>query len=772
MPSHTVRPAIARLLLATFPGAVALALLSCGGKDSTTAPPPTLTRIDVAPGADTLEALGATRQFSATPRDAAGNALTGLTVVWRSSAPAVVKVDSSTGIATAVANGAATIQAVVGSVTGQSALTVAQAVATVVVTPGTTTLKALGATQPFTAAAQDANGNAVTGIKFLWVSSDQTVAIVDTNGLAQPRGPGVTTITASARGVPGNATLTVAQAARNLVFTVSPPPATAGEPFSTAVEVEVRDSTGFLVKGSRATITLGIGTTPGSDTVHGTSTVNAIGGIASFSGVWVDRAGNHTLVATSAGITGTGTSGVFAVGPGPSVGLAFAQQPVATGLKDTLPPVTAGVVDRFGNATSSGGGSVTLALAANPGNATLSGTKTVPVSGGVATFSDLSLDSLGTAYTLTASLAGQPSATSQAFDVTLNFTQMSTGFRHTCGVTPSQQTYCWGDNKAGELGDGTTTNRSLPTLVAGGHRFTAVAAGYDHTCALTNVGDAYCWGNDREGELGINSSNDTSKTPVAVMGGIQFTRLSLGIFFGCGLTSGGAAYCWGDNYRGQGGMGDSLTFNPLPTAVTGAHTFTSIGASSTYETTCGVASGGAAYCWGENTVGNLGTGTADAAAHPVPAAVTGGHVFSALSAGSSICALAGGAAYCWGDNSVGTIGIGSSDVLSHPTPVLVSGGLSFASISSGITSVCALTGAGAAYCWGSNTSGQLGDGTFVNHLTPGAITGFVFKEIVVGGGHACGRSGPRFGYCWGSNNRGQVGDGSTTNRATPLRVVP
>jgi len=138
--------------------------------------------------------------------------------------------------------------------------------------------------------------------------------------------------------------------------------------------------------------------------------------------------------------------------------------------------------------------------------------------------------------------------------------------------------------------------------------------------------------------------------------------------------------------------------------------------------TCGLTSAGAAVCWGENGDGQLGNGTYDDKV--TPTTVSGGLKFTSISAGSyHTCALtSAGAAFCWGYNAYGQLGDGTSD--NHRlTPTAVSGGLKFTSISVGAYHTCALTSAGAASCWGANWYGQLGDGTEDEKLTPTTVSG-------------------------------------------------
>src|SRR5215471_2920317 len=125
----------------------------------------------------------------------------------------------------------------------------------------------------------------------------------------------------------------------------------------------------------------------------------------------------------------------------------------------------------------------------------------------------------------------------------------------TCGLTKAGQTYCWG---AGFLGDGTPFGGSLvPIAIADTLAFASISVN-DFTCAVSKGGQADCWGIDGEGELGNGSSTlgVNFNYPVAVLGGLDFTSVSTGGFFACGLTKAGQAYCWGSNIVGQLGSGD------------------------------------------------------------------------------------------------------------------------------------------------------------------------------------------------------------------------
>jgi len=298
----------------------------------------------------------------------------------------------------------------------------------------------------------------------------------------------------------------------------------------------------------------------------------------------------------------------------------------------------------------------------------------------------------------------------------LSFATVSAGDDHTCGVTTGGPAYCWGNNGLGQLGNGTTTNSATPAVVAGGLAFTAVSASTgSFTCGLTRGGAAYCWGADQLG----TGSRGRSSVPVAVTGGHSFAALTTGYDHTCALTANGTAYCWGYNQFDQLGTGpgggpqfcDAFPCSTAPTAVSGGLTFAAVSASTgALGFTCSLTPGGAAYCWGYNADGELGNGTTTNSATPL--AVGGGFTFAAVTTGAyHSCGLTkDGAAYCWGDNEDGELGDGSYTE-TRWTPVAVSGGLTFAAVSAGLFNTCGITTSGVLYCWGKNGAGELGIGS-------------------------------------------------------------
>jgi uncharacterized protein YjdB len=171
----------------------------------------TVASVVLTPATATLTALGATQQFTAEARDANGKLVPGVTFAWASSNTSTATIDPTTGLATAAGNGSATITGTTGGVEGSAQLTVSQDIIRIVVSPDSATL--IGGeqlpTQRLIAEARDMNGNLVAGASFVWASSNPTVASVDATGLATGVGFGSATISATARGVTGFATLIV-----------------------------------------------------------------------------------------------------------------------------------------------------------------------------------------------------------------------------------------------------------------------------------------------------------------------------------------------------------------------------------------------------------------------------------------------------------------------------------------------------------------------------------------------------------------------------------
>ena len=293
---------------------------------------------------------------------------------------------------------------------------------------------------------------------------------------------------------------------------------------------------------------------------------------------------------------------------------------------------------------------------------------------------------------------------------TFTFLAGTQGTSRTCAITRSGAAYCWGYNLNGEVGDGSVTDRWVPTLVSGGISFANISTSY-HTCGVDRGGASYCWGPDLSGALGRGSPpyGDITR-PGRVATTTRFTVVTTGLQFSCALDAFGHAYCWG--WAAMAGAGGRLdTVYNVPVAVQTALRFVSLSAAEDH--TCGVTSDGAAYCWGgvDGVFGDIVNTPRRIPAIPKVRQVVGGRLSSCVltTEGRALCAARG------------------------DTLQMVADSIRFAGLSVGSGHACGFTQGGAVYCWGEYWSaGQLGDGTLQRPPTPLTAVRVVFPRLPPG----------------------------------------
>lgn len=347
-----------------------------------------------------------------------------------------------------------------------------------------------------------------------------------------------------------------------------------------------------------------------------------------------------------------------------------------------------------------------------------------------------------------------------------SFLNLAIGTNHLCGVSSSQGIQCLGAGQSAQLGNGTTPVAALtPVAVTSSAEFTRVTAGQVHSCGLTSGGDVLCWGS-AQAALG-SAATTTPAVPTAVPGAPRFSSFASGANHNCGLAlADSVAYCWG--FAGAGGVigNGSTTTGAFPVTAVGTGRYVAVDAGG--FTTCTLDVSSAAFCWGSGFFGQIGDGSTSTAARAVPTRVAGAIAFRSISPGGNhTCAVSTtGVGYCWGSNTNGELGGGSVGG-SVPSPQAVGGSLTFDDIRAGNGFSCGLTTAGEAHCWGLNATAQLGDGTLTSRSSPTRVVGAPpFTRIQVGSGAACGTTSSNETWCWGGSLYGRLGLGA------PLTAVP
>ncbi|NWG26902.1 MAG: T9SS type A sorting domain-containing protein [Ignavibacteriaceae bacterium] len=202
-----------------------------------------------------------------------------------------------------------------------------------------------------------------------------------------------------------------------------------------------------------------------------------------------------------------------------------------------------------------------------------------------------------------------------------NITEVAGGQNHSIALASDGTVYTWGNNSFGQLGDGSNINSSVPVAVntsgvLSGKTVIQVAAGYYHSLALTSDGNTYSWGRNDYGQLGNGNTGTNRNLPVAVstsglLNGKTITKIAAGAFHNLVLTSDGELYTWGFNEYGQLGNGNTGTNSNIPVAVStsgvmNGKSITQLGTG--FDHCLAIASDGTLFSWGNNTYGELGNG--------------------------------------------------------------------------------------------------------------------------------------------------------------------
>jgi len=304
---------------------------------------------------------------------------------------------------------------------------------------------------------------------------------------------------------------------------------------------------------------------------------------------------------------------------------------------------------------------------------------------------------------------------------------VAAGEYHTVAITAGGAVWAWGRNAHGQLGDGTTLNRTTPAALADLTDAVTVAAGSLHSLAVRSDGTVWAWGYNQYGQLGDGTTaNRDAPVPVAGLTGV--VGVAAGTDHSMALKADGTVWAWGRNRHGK--LGDGTSEDRLrPVAVVGLANVVGIAAG--HEHSLALRSDGTVWAWGANWNGQLGDGTTTT--RVTPAAVSGltGAVAVASGGWHGLALLADGTVRAWGYNAYGQLG--DRTKTNRTVPVAVYGLTGASAIAAGSGHSLAARSDGSVYAWGQNDAYQLGDGTTLNRTWPVGVPGLSGVFAVTGG---------------------------------------
>lgn len=344
------------------------------------------------------------------------------------------------------------------------------------------------------------------------------------------------------------------------------------------------------------------------------------------------------------------------------------------------------------------------------------------------------------------------------------FVQISSGEQHTMAIAGNGTLWGWGSNGVGELGDGSTTNRTVPTQIGTDTNWIKVDCGAYHSMGLKSDSSLWVWGYNSNGQLGTGNSSNIY-TPIQISG--TWINIGAGFYHSFAISSNGTLWGTGKNEFSQLGNGDN----------TDIAYFEQIGIETNWKEisgglhhSIGIKSNGTLWTVGYNQDGQLGSGNYtdstlfaqyDASTNWIKA--DAGHQFSIVQNNS-------GNLFSFGDNSYGQLGANMPDI-SYNVPQSVPLG-SVISFSAGARHANAAASTGNAYTWGSNSFGQGNPDNLSNNPNAPVLNATVTNAFLSCASYFNSYFITPDGtvYAWGKNDRGQVGDGTTDTKYQPTNI--
>jgi alpha-tubulin suppressor-like RCC1 family protein len=303
-------------------------------------------------------------------------------------------------------------------------------------------------------------------------------------------------------------------------------------------------------------------------------------------------------------------------------------------------------------------------------------------------------------------------------------TAVAAGDSHTLARASDGTVWAWGDNVWGQLGDGSSNDRTSPVQVSGLTNVIMISAGQSFSLALKSDGTVWAWGSDSSGQLGDSVATSSSTVPVQVFGLTGITHIAAGNLHGLAVKNDGTVWAWGSNWGGQLGDGSSNTTRTTPVQMTSVSGASKVAAGANHSLV--LKSDGTMMVVGHNQFGQLGVG--DGQPRTTAVAIGSFSNIMAIAAGDhhSVALKSDGTLWTWGSNTHYMLGTGSSTPSARTAPGQAGPLTDYLLLATGNTHVITASSAGVVRTWGNGQYGRLGDGTTTSISAPVDISDLAY----------------------------------------------
>ncbi len=340
---------------------------------------------------------------------------------------------------------------------------------------------------------------------------------------------------------------------------------------------------------------------------------------------------------------------------------------------------------------------------------------------------------------------------------------VSTGMSHSLGIKSDGTLWAWGANDFGQLGDGTSTNRTLPVQIGTANDWQSVSAGTFHSMAIKNNGTLWGWGLNGNSRLGDGTTNGRI-FPALVNSDTNWKSVSAGDTNTAAIKTDGTLWAWG--YNGYAQLGDGSTNNrSTPYQIGTATNWRSVDLGSVHA--LAIKTDGTLWAWGTNSYGQVGDGTTGTRFNPLQIGTDTDWKDASAGGFHSVGLKTNGILFTWGNNLYGQLGDGTNTSKSAPNAVYDG----VKSISAGSDHTVGTSSYGNMWYCGGNVYGQLGDGTTTNRNTISMTNANNYQMAITGFHHTLLLNNESNISGAGLNGTGQLGNGSTANSSSWVSVA-